>query len=399
MRSSLAIAALAATLLAAPAAGQQDTPSEGHVELFNGKDLTGWVSTGASDAWGVKDGEIVTIKPGTGGWLRTDRMYRDFDLTLDFWMPEDGNSGVGLRGSSNGDPAFTGFEVQIFDSNGEEPGVRNAGAVYEAVAPSEMAVYPAERWNTYRIRVVGDVLDVWLNGRRIHEGTRLDGRGFYRQESQPMPLNARATTGYIALQDHGQAFRFRNIRIHDLSADPEPAGMTPLITGSDGDGTPSGWFAEDAGQWRIENGTLVGRDGPGHLFTRATFRDFELRALVKVNERGNSGLYFRVRPNPQADNPWPIGYEAQVDQHDPKNFTGCIYNAAWPTYIDGPITEDNAWFDYRIRAEGDRIRTWINGVPMVDAFLDTHTAGHLALQGHHQGNVIQFRDLRVLKLD
>ncbi len=124
-----------------------------------------------------------------------------------------------------------------------------------------------------------------------------------------------------------------------------------------------------------------------------------MRALVKVNERGNSGLYVRVRPNPQANNPWPIGYEAQVDQHDPKNFTGCIYNEAWPTYIKGPITQDNAWFDYRIRAEGDRIRTWINGVPMVDTFLDTHSAGHFALQGHHQGNVIEFRDIRVIKLD
>lgn len=399
MRPTLAIAAFAATLLSSTAFAQHADEQPGQVELFNGTDLSGWVSTGAPDAWGVKDGEIVTVKPGTGGWLRTDRMYRDFDLTLDFWMPEGGNSGVGLRGSSNGDPAFTGFEVQILDTAGEEPGLRNAGAVYEAVAPSEMAVYPAGRWNTYRIRLVGDVLDVWLNGRRIHEGTRLDGRGFYRQESQPMPLDARATTGYIALQDHGQAFRFRNIRIHDLSPDPEPTGMTPLITGSDEDGTPSGWFAEDAGEWRIEDGTLVGRDGPGHLFTRATYRDFELRALVKVNERGNSGLYFRTRPNPQANNPWPVGYEAQVDQHDPKNFTGCIYNAAWPTYIEGPITKDNAWFDYRIRAEGDRIQTWINGVPMVDTFLDTHSAGHFALQGHHQGNVIEFRDIRVLKLD
>jgi len=118
-----------------------------------------------------------------------------------------------------------------------------------------------------------------------------------------------------------------------------------------------------------------------------------------VNERGNSGMYFRVTPNPDPNNPWPNGYEAQVDQHDPRNFTGCIYNAAWPEDVKAPITKDNAWFDYRIRAEGNRIRTWINGVPMVDAELEQFDEGHLAVQGHHTGNVIEFRDIRVLDLE
>ena len=387
------VAAIATTAIVATAHAQEWT------DLFNGRDLAGWVSSGDADAWGVKDGELVTLKPGRGGWLRTDRMYRDFELTLDFWMPEGGNSGVGLRGTSNGDPAFSGFEVQILDTAGQDPDLRNCGSIYEAVAPSEMAVYPAGRWNTYRIRLVGNVLDVWINGRQIHTATRLDDRGFYRNESQPLPLNTRATTGYISLQDHGHAFRFRNLRIRDLSADPEPAGMVPLITQMGQGGVPEGWFKEDAGSWTIEGGTLIGRGGPGHLFTQTTYQDFEFRALVRVNARGNTGMYFRVKPNPAANNPWPIGYEAQVDNHDPRNFTGVIYNAAWPTYIKAPITRDNAWFDYRVRAEGNRLRTWINGVPMVDAFLDTHAAGHIALQGHHDGNEIMFRDLRILKLD
>ncbi|MFU8829778.1 MAG: DUF1080 domain-containing protein, partial [Phycisphaerales bacterium] len=129
------------------------------VDLFNGNDLSGWVASGDQDAWGVTDGELVTTRPGRGGWLRTDRMYRDFELELDFWMPEGGNSGVGLRGSSGGDPAFTGFEVQILDTHGEEPNVRNCGSIYEAVAPASMAVKEPGNWNTYRIKLVGDTLD------------------------------------------------------------------------------------------------------------------------------------------------------------------------------------------------------------------------------------------------
>lgn len=362
-------------------------------QLFNGEDLTGWVSTGADDAWGVENGEIVTVKPGTGGWLRTDRMYRDFELTMEFFMPEGGNSGLGLRGSSGGDPAFTGFEVQMLDTYGEEPGLRNCGALYEAVAPLRMAVNEPGQWNTYRVLLIGDTLNVWLNNVPIHIDTLLDDRGFFRSEENALPLNTRATTGYIAVQDHGHAFRYRNIKIKDLSPDPEPAGMQHLV-----DSDLSGWFTRDAGEWTFENGALVGRNGPGHIFTEKSYTDFELRALVKVNERGNSGLYFRTVPSEQEGFPWPTGYEAQVDQHDPKNYTGCIYNKAWAE-VGEPITQDEAWFDYRIRAEGDHIQTWINGVPMVDTQLDEFSEGHFALQSHHQGNEIMYKDIRVLELE
>lgn len=375
---------------------------DGWVDLFNGVDLTGWTG-GAEGAWIAKDGEIVTAKPGQGWWLRTERVFRDFELELEFWMPEGGNSGLGLRGSSGGDPAFTGFEVQMLDTHGEEPGLRNCGAVYEAIAPSAMAVNEPNAWNSYRVRLVGDTLDVWLNGVHIHEAQKLDDRGFFRSESQPLPLNARATTGYIALQDHGHAFRYRDIRIKDLSPDPEPEGMVHLIRGMDGD-TPKGWFAEDGGTWTVEGGALIGRDGPGHLFTERVYTDFELRTLVKVNERGNSGLYFWCEPHPDPNMPWPIeqGYEAQVDHHDPKNFTGCLYNNAWPESgpgKDGPISRDDAWFDYRVRAQDGRVRTWINGVLMVDTTQDRFDSGRFALQGHHEGNVIMYKDFRVLELD
>ncbi len=121
--------------------------------------------------------------------------------------------------------------------------------------------------------------------------------------------------------------------------------------------------------------------------------------MVKVNERGNSGMYFRVKPNPDPNTPWPIGYEAQVDNHDPKNYTGAIYDKAWPENHSEPITRDDAWFDYRVVVQDDHIRTWINGEPMVDAQLDEFSSGHLAVQGHHDGNVIEYRDIRVIELD
>jgi 3-keto-disaccharide hydrolase len=400
MKYILALLLIAISPIGTSASDDKQTLSEpashegGWVDLFNGLDLSGWASEGDLSAWGVIDGEIVTLKPGKGWWLRTTKMYRDFDLMLDFWMPEGGNSGVGIRGSSNGDPAFTGFEVQILDTFGEKPEDHTCGSVYTAITATEMAVNPAGQWNTYRIKVVGDRVDVWLNDVHIIDHEPLDDRGYFRSPDSPLPLNARATTGYISLQDHGHPFRYRNIKIKDLSPDPEPDGMIALI-----DKDLGNWFAEDDAEWTNEGGALIGRKGPGHLFTKASYTNFEMRALVKVNDHGNSGMYFRVKPNPDPNTPWPIGYEAQVDNHDPKNFTGAIYDKAWAVGVDKPITRDEAWFDYRVRVEGTHIQTWINGVAMVDAHLDEFDSGHLAVQGHHEANVIEYRDIRILELE
>ncbi|HYE02955.1 MAG TPA: family 16 glycoside hydrolase [Phycisphaerales bacterium] len=392
---------LAIPALGAAGAGAQPpginalTPEEkaqGWTLLFTGTDLSGWTTSGDPEAWAAREGELVVVKPGAGWWLRTERMYRDFELALDFLVPANGNSGVGLRGSSGGDPAFTGMEVQIFDSHGKPPADNQAGAVYNAIAPESQAVRPAGEWNTYRIRLVGDTLDVWLNGQHVQRAQKLDDRGYVHKPENRSPLRDRLTTGFISLQDHGDAVRFRNLKIRDLSPDPDSGGWRPLI-GKD----LAGWTKRGAGEWKVEEatGTLVGSDGPGHLYTTETFTDLELRALVRVNAKGNSGIY--VRATPPRDNPdtWPVGYEAQIDNHDPKNFTGVVYGRAYPAGITAPLTRDEAWFDYRVLAMGDTVRTWINGVPMVDATLTELADGHVALQAHHAGNRIEYRDLAV----
>lgn len=397
------VAALSAATASAQRHNQESVAdADGWTVLFDGTSLDGWTTSGNRDAWLVRDGELHTTGQG-GWWLRTEKMYRDFDLVLEFNVPENGNSGVGIRGSATGDPAFTGMEVQIYDNHGDAPGLNTCGAVYNAVAPSETAVRPAGEWNTYRIRLVGDTLDVWLNGVHIHDAQKLDDRGFFRQPSQAMPLNARLTTGYIALQDHGNPVRFRNIRIRDLSPDPDAGGYRAIFHNADHLGA---WTPRGGGTWKAEADqvggmTLVGRDGPGHLFTNEEFTDFEVRAFVRVNTRGNSGLYVRVRPKPSNPDTWPDGYEAQVDNDDPNNWTGCIYDRAKPAgSMDETLrTRDNAWFDYRIRCVGNRVQTWINGVPMVDAELDDYADGHIALQTHHSGNVIEYREIEVRGLD
>lgn len=397
------VLACSALLVAAPLDATAENPDGDPAwsRLFDGRSLDGWTTMagGSADAWAAREGELVVARPGSGGWLRTEKMFRDFELELDFLLPPGGNSGVGLRCPSAGDPAFAGFELQILDSHGDEPRLDGCGAVYHAVAPAVQAARPAGEWNTYRVRLVGDVLDVWLNGEPIHAGERLDGRGFFRRPDQPRPLDARAPTGYIALQDHGAAVRFRNIRLRDLSPDPDPGDFEHAFDGR----TTAGWTHRGGGSFTFQRGTLVAADGPGHLFSDRSHRDIELRALVRVAEpaetgasrTGNSGIYFRTMPRPDNPDTWPLGYEAQIDNADtrPRHYTGCVYDLA-PAATGRPITRDGAWFDYRIVAIGDRVRTWINGTPMVDARLDAFDEGRVAIQTHHPGNRVQFRDVR-----
>lgn len=401
------LAASIAGSIPVPAAGSVAAPpvsltpeevAQGWRLLFDGESLDGWTTSGDPEAWGVRDGEIVVLRPGKGWWLRTTRMFRDFELQLDFVVPEGGNSGVGLRGSTTGDPAFTGLEIQILDTHGEEPKLTNCGAVYDAIPPDAMAVREPGAWNHYHIRLVGDRLDAWLNGVRIHDGEKLDGRGYVHTPDRPSPLRDRLGTGYIALQDHGDAVRFRGVKILDLSPDPDPGDFEPLVgeESLDGGGAApdalAGWIATGKGSWTREEGDLVGRDGPGHLFTTHAWSDLELRAFVRVNAHGNGGIYVRARPDPEDPGGWPRGYEVQVDQHDPKDFTGTIDDrAAAPACL----TRDEAWFDMRVRVAGTRIETWIDGRPMAAATLEDFAAGHVALQTHHEGNEIRFRDLQI----
>ncbi|MEL6498293.1 MAG: DUF1080 domain-containing protein [Planctomycetota bacterium] len=373
--------------------------------LFDGETLSGFSSTrgGSLDAWGVIDGEIRIIDAGRGGWLRTNRMYRDFELTFEFRIPEGGNSGVGLRCASVGDPAFTGFEIQIADSPPGGTDLHHCGAVYNAIPPIGQAFTGPDTWNTYRIRLVGDSLDVWLNGTRIHNNAALDDRGFFRAPDQRLLLKDRQTTGYIAFQDHGEGgLRLRNISVTDLSPDPDPGDFEFAFDGR----TTNGWTQRGGGVFRFEDdGDFVALDGPGHLYSDRVHTDIELHAIVRVAtpeetgapRTGNGGIYFRTFPNEANPDTWPTdhGYEAQIDNHDTRSthYTGCVYDKA-PAATGKPITRDGAWFDYRIRAVGDRIQTFVNGQPMADAQLTEVDRGMIAFQTHHPGNRIEFRDIR-----
>ncbi len=177
---------------------------EGFVPLFNGKDLTGWHVMG-SPAWKVEKGVLVCTGEG-GGWLRSDKEYQNFVLRLEFRVSKGGNSGIFIRSALEGNPAFTGMEVQILDDHGRNPTPHTTGSIYDAVAPKKNMSKPAGEWNFVEIICSGPWVVVAMNGEEI---VRVN------MDEHPK-LKGRLRKGYIGLQNHGARMEFRNILIKEL---------------------------------------------------------------------------------------------------------------------------------------------------------------------------------------
>jgi hypothetical protein len=151
----------------APALKRNSPPSwASPIPLFNGKDLTGWRqdTTGASSAWKVENGALVT--PGNGPELINDSKFEDFKLHVEFNCGPESNSGVYLRGR---------YEVQIETDSVAEPPSHHTGGVYGFLAPTpELSRKPGE-WQTYDITLIGRMVTVVQNGKTIIDNKEIPG--------------------------------------------------------------------------------------------------------------------------------------------------------------------------------------------------------------------------------
>jgi len=183
----------------------QTAAAGGFVSLFDGKSLAGWEYVRDTVGWSAEEGVLVCSGEGRG-WLRTARMYGDFVLHLEYAISEGGNSGVFLRSLLEGRPAYDGMEMQILDDHGAPATVSSTGAIYDAVAPTKNAARPAGQWNDLEITCAGSRVGFVLNGEHIVEVDL----------SADESLRGRPLEGYIGLQNHHSAVRFRSVLIQEL---------------------------------------------------------------------------------------------------------------------------------------------------------------------------------------
>ena len=136
--------------------------------------------------------------------------------------------------------------------------------------------------------------------------------------------------------------------------------------------------------------------------TKGPYRNFRYRAEIMINDKGNSGLYFRTTRKPGFTD----GYEAQIDStHTDPIRTGSLYGM---NHIYKRLVEPGTWFTYDIEVRDDvwrgrdvtRIRVTVDGNELYE-YLDfdqTFKSGHFAFQQHDPGSRVSIRKVEVMEL-
>jgi hypothetical protein len=174
--------------------------------IFNGENLDGWEIYG-TEKWYVEDGELICESGADKGYgyLATEKFYKDFELTLEFFLLANGNSGVFIRSTIDG-TKITGWQAEV------EPTGAESGGIYESYGRGWLIKPEKEKgkaqkenaWNKMKIRVEGDRVTTWINGTEMV--TLADEK-------------IGKADGSIALQIHdggGIKVKWKNLKVNEL---------------------------------------------------------------------------------------------------------------------------------------------------------------------------------------
>ncbi len=167
----------------------------------------------------------------------------------------------------------------------------------------------------------------------------------------------------------------------------------------------TGWTIHGTEKWYVENDELICESGPdkeyGYLSTDEKYKNFELSLDFKQNAEGNSGVFFRSSIEGVKISGW------QVEVAPPNHDTGGIYESygrGWLVKIPDEkenILKMGEWNNMKIRVVDDNVKTYLNGVQMVD-FTDEKIGegyGFIALQIHSGGGIkINWRNIEIIRL-
>ena len=142
----------------------------------------------------------------------------------------------------------------------------------------------------------------------------------------------------------------------------------------------------------VLTGTSVAAEPNSFLATTKEYGDFQLTYEFKVDPRLNSGVQIRSHSRTDFKNGQVHGYQAEIDPSD-RAWTAGIYEEGRRGWLQNLTANEAArkafkqgdWNTVRIRAVGDSIRTWLNGVPAADLRDAGETAGFIAFQVHGVG--------------
>lgn len=355
---------------------------DGWVRIFDGQSPYGWFLVGDAN-WRIADG-VIKVDKGDRSYLCTSFQLKNYELQIDFRGDENTNSGIFLRTRPQPEDVGTDcLELNIAPPDNAFP----TGSFVERmkVEPEKLGRFDPTAWHTYRVRLVDQTVEVFLDGKQILEMQDFESRD----------------VGHISLQHNAGRVEFRNILMR-------PINGTPLALDKDWE---DDWAkeAKDDAEFSVEpvaDGLQL-TGGLGKLETKQTFGDFVLQAKYTLAKPDvNSGIFFRCVPDSMLD-----GYECQVNHavsdNDPlrpaDSGAGAIFRRQPARIVMGDGTSPTY---LTLLANGPQMVTWVNGVQVVE-FTDTREpdenprrglrveAGPIALQGHDPTTSVIFHEISV----
>jgi hypothetical protein len=364
-----------------------------------------WHKVHGQAEYEIRNGEIVGISDSNSpnSFLGTYKVYDDFVLEFEAWVDPDGlNSGIQVRSHTTANnPHMFGPQVELELSGDSAPQIApgQSGYVYGERLPTgwmsggggnppSHEVFNNGEWNDFRIRVEGDTLQTSINDEQIEN---LD-------LSQFSDVDALIGMGIIGLQVHsigadGREVKWRNPRIKELDV----AEWDRPFNGRNTDGwtNPRG-----AGDVSVSDGELrLSGNESFFLLTEESYEDFVFETWVNAGAKG--GVMFR---NPGEN--VVAGYRAEIDPTEDA-LSGSLYSVTegeWLKNTDGESHSQMAykpegWNYYRVAADGENIRVWVNGITTANLSDDTEPAGGIGLQHRGGDGTIRFRDMEIKTLE
>ncbi len=360
--------------------------SEGWVNLFDGQSFFGWFVVGKAN-WRIEDGHLK-VDRGEMSYLCTSFELADYELRVDFRCDANTNSGIFLRtGPEPGNVAEDCLELNIAPQSNPFP----TGSLVQRskVEPKSLGDFDPTQWHTYHVRLVGNTVEVSLDGRQILEFN----------DASTLP------TGHISLQHNQGRVEFRKVMLR-------PASSKALKLA---DNWREDWeeSVKDGDRLDIDvvaDGLkIVG--GLGQLQSTASFGNFLLQAeYTLARPEVNSGIFFRCIRDAMLD-----GYECQVNHAtqdgDPLRPGDAGAGAIFRRQAARIVVGDGTTRSYlTLLANGPQFVTWVNGVQVVD-FADSREPdenprrglrlepGPISLQGHDPSTEVVFHRIAITDLD
>ena len=204
--------------------------NKGWVLLFDGKTLNGWHGynmTGLPNCWVVEDGamKMTTVGAEESQDVITDKIYKNFALSLEFLLTKGANSGVIFQIAE--DPKYkypyeTGSEFQVIDhENWQDPleDWQICGANYAMYPPKTKPYKALGEWNQVFLVVDSNRVTQYLNGEVTVEYEKYSDDWKKRRDSgkwADFPDYGKFDEGHISLQNHGTQVFYRSVKIKEL---------------------------------------------------------------------------------------------------------------------------------------------------------------------------------------